>query len=234
MPADTAQQSPSTSASQRSYRGVAPEQRAEERRQRLLAAGLELFARQGYAHTPIEQLCSEAKVTTRHFYALFASREALLTALYDDIVTDLRNAVMAAISQPGQSLDEKIPFAVQAMVQHYLTDARRARVGVLESVGVSAAMERRRRGAIHAMAAGIEHYMNRLMSRGEFPARNFHLPSVAIVGGINELLAEWLTIPEPPAIDQFGHEIVRILQALMLGSTLLPPTPSSTLLEPSA
>lgn len=234
MPLDTAQPPFSSSSSQRSYRGVAPEQRAEERRQRLLAAGLELFARQGYAHTPIEQLCTEAKVTTRHFYALFASREALLTALYDDIVTDLRSAVLAAISLPGQTLEEKIPLAVQTMVEHYLTDSRRARVGVLESVGVSAAMERRRRGAIHAMASGIEHYMNLLVSRGEFPPRNFHLTSVAIVGGINELLAEWLTIPEPPGIQSFGNEIVRILQALLLGSALLPAPMPSSLSEPSA
>lgn len=217
---------PSSPAKPRSYRGVAPEQRAEERRQRLLAAGLELFARQGYAHTPIEQLCAEAKVTTRHFYALFASREALLTALYDDIVNSLHSAVLAAILQPGQTLEEIIPHAMQAMVQHYLADARRARIGVLESVGVSAAMERRRRGAIHSMASGIEHYMNLLASRGEFPQRNFHLSSVAIVGGINELLAEWLTIPEPPSIDQFSHEIARILQALMLGSMMLPASSS--------
>jgi len=221
-------------ASTRSYRGMAPEQRAEERRQRLLAAGLELFSRQGYAHTPIEQLCAEAKVTTRHFYALFASREALLTALYDDIVTNLRHAVLAAIAQPDQTLEVKIAQAVQAMVQHYLTDARHARVGVLESVGVSPAMERRRRGAIHAMASGIEHYMNMLAARGEFPQRNFHLSSVAIVGGINELLAEWLTIAEPPPIEQFGHEITRILQALMLGGAMLPAATSLSTSEPTA
>ena len=82
----------------RAYRGIAPEQRALERKQRLLAAGLALFARQGYARTPIEQLCTEAKVTARHFYALFSSREALLTELYDRIISDLRTAVLLASS----------------------------------------------------------------------------------------------------------------------------------------
>ena len=77
--------------------------------------------------------------------------------------------------------------------------------------------------------------MNLLASRGEFPQRNFHLSSVAIVGGINELLAEWLTIPEPPSIDQFSHEIARILQALMLGSMMLPASSSrSDISEPTA
>ncbi|MEL0028042.1 MAG: hypothetical protein VW625_05165, partial [Perlucidibaca sp.] len=54
----------------RPYRGLAAEQRAEERRQRLLAAALELFARQGYAQPPIEMLCSSAQDTARPFYLL--------------------------------------------------------------------------------------------------------------------------------------------------------------------
>lgn len=234
MSADTLSTPIKAPASQRSYRGVAPEQRSSERRQRLLDTGLELFARQGYAHTPIEQLCNEAKVTTRHFYALFPHREALLTALYDHIVTDMRQAVIAAMSAPGKPLAEKIPLAVQAMVEHYLADDRRARIAVLESVGVSTAMEQRRRNAIHATALGIEHYMNTLVSQGEFPERRFHLSSIAIVGGINALLADWLMHPEPPPMAQFSLEIVRILQALMIGGTLLPPMPSAVPSEPSA
>lgn len=206
----------------RAYRGIAPEQRALERQQRLLATALELFARQGYARTPIEQLCAEAKVTTRHFYALFASREALLTELYDRIISNLRDAVLLALSAPEESLEAKLPLAVQALIRHYLADARVARVGVLESVGVSAAMETRRRAAIHGIASLIEHYIDALVARGELPAHDYHLVSVAIVGGINELLAEWLTVAAPPSIEHLSHEVTRILYALIRGSAVLP------------
>ena len=129
----------------RAYGGVAAEQRAEERKARLLAAALELFARQGYARTTIEALCSEAKVTARHFYQLFDSREAILRALYDNIIADLRAGVLKAMSAPKLNLSEQIPLAVSAMVHHYLEDSRHARVGVLEVVGVSPQMEARRR-----------------------------------------------------------------------------------------
>lgn len=208
----------------RAYRGVAPEQRRAERQQRLLAAGLELFARQGYARTTIEQLCSEAKVTARHFYAIYPSREALLTDLYDRILQDLREAALVAIHAPEQSFEEKIPRAMQALITHYLADSRLARVGVLESVGVSAAMEKRRRAAIHDMAGVIEGFVNAMVSRGELPAHNYHLVCVALVGGINELLAEWLTVAEPPSIAQLSHEIIRIFYALIRGSAVMPPT----------
>ena len=206
----------------RAYRGVTAAQRQEERRQRLLEAALELFARQGYAKTPIEALCAEAKVTARHFYQLFASREALLRALYDDIIRDLRGAVLAAVSLPDLPRGEQIALAVQALVRHYLEDARRARVGVLEVVGVSADMERRRREVIHDIARIIEYYVQGLATRGELPARNYHLLSVALVGGINELLAEWLTVPQPPTIAELSDEIIYIFDALLRGSPAVP------------
>ncbi len=219
-----------TDSPPRAYRGLAAEQRASERRERLLAAALELFACQGYARTPIETLCAEAKVTARHFYQLFASREALLEALYDDIIQALRSAILTAVSLPGLTLDEQIPLGVQAMVSHYLEDARRARVGVLEVVGVSPAMEQRRRAAIHDIAAILEGYMMSLATRGELPARNYHLISVALVGGINELLADWLTVPEPPSIAQLSAEVIGILNALIRGAAQLAIDPVATTL----
>jgi len=202
----------------RAYGGVAAEQRAEERKARLLAAALELFARQGYARTTIEALCTEAKVTARHFYQLFDSREDILRALYDNIIADLRAGVLQAMSAPNLSLSEQIPLVVSAMVHHYLEDSRLARVGVLEVVGVSPQMEARRREAIHDMAGLIEAYLGSLVERGDLPQRNYHLISIALVGGINELLAEWLTLENPPDIPELSEEIITILNALIRGA----------------
>lgn len=202
----------------RAYGGVAAEQRAEERKARLLAAALELFARQGYARTTIEALCTEAKVTARHFYQLFDSREDILRALYDNIIADLRAGVLQAMSAPNLNLSEQIPLGVSAMVRHYLEDSRLARVGVLEVVGVSPQMEARRREAIHDMAGLIEAYLGSLVERGDLPQRNYHLISIALVGGINELLAEWLTLENPPDIPELSEEIITILNALIRGA----------------
>ncbi|BET26727.1 TetR family transcriptional regulator [Limnobacter thiooxidans] len=202
----------------RAYGGVTADQRAAERKARLLEAALELFSRQGYARTTIEALCGEAKVTARHFYQLFDSREALLRALYDNIIADLRAGVLQAMSAPKLSLSQQIPLGVSAMVNHYLADSRLARVGVLEVVGVSPQMEIRRREAVHDMAGLIEAYLGSLVAQGDLPKRNYHLVSVALVGGINELLAEWLTLENPPDIPTLSEEIIHILNALIRGA----------------
>lgn len=88
---------PAKPAGRRGYGGRSAQTLLEERRQRLLEAGLALFCTQGYQKTRIEALCSEARVTPRHFYEQFATREDLLTALYEQVVAQARDKVQAAL-----------------------------------------------------------------------------------------------------------------------------------------
>ena len=183
-----------------------------------MATGLELFSSQGYARTTIEALCAEAKVTARHFYQLFDSREELLLAIYEQILDELREGVLHAMTMPNLSVDEQIEGAVKASVQHYLADSRRARIGVLEVVGVSPLLEARRRRAIQDMATLVENHLNQLFSKHCAKGVNPHFLALAFVGGINELLAHWLTMPQPPTADALGNEIVQILNSLIRGA----------------
>ena len=205
-------------AARRRYGGVAAEQRADERRTRLLDSAMTLFATQGYARTPIEQLCAEARVTARHFYELFDSREALLAALYDRIIDELNSEALSALQAAAPNPQALVTRVVGSVMRHYIGDARRARIGVLEVVGVSAAMEQRRRAAIHGVARLIEQHLNQRVRAAELPPRNYRLISIAVVGGINELLAEWLTAPNPPQIDVLIDEVALMCQALLTGA----------------
>ncbi len=205
----------------RGYGGRSAAELQADRRARLLAAGMDLFASRGYAHTPIELLCAEAKVTTRHFYEQFESREALLSALYESIISELQSAVLGALQVPGLTPEQKISGAIRALVHSYLDDPRHARIGVLEAVGVSAVMERRRRQVIHDFAGVLERYCNELAQVGLIPRRDYHLISVALVGGINELLAEWLTTEQPPTTPQLVDVMTEMLRALILGGRML-------------
>jgi AcrR family transcriptional regulator len=206
----------------RAYRGASAEAREAERRERLLKTALTLFAEQGYARTPIEQLCAEAKVTARHCYQLFGSREGLLKTLYAQLMSELAEALLKALSQPQANSKEQLPLAVTALVEYYLADSRRARIGVLEVVGVSPEMESLRRTAIHDMANIIALYMSQLAAQGDLPSRDYHLTSIAIVGGINELIADWLTIAKPHSVEELSTEIINFLTALLHGSHQLP------------
>ena len=97
----------------RVYRKKNPEDRVLERRERLMQAALQLFGTQGYANTTIETLCSEAKVTTRHFYQVFSSREELLLAVYNQITEELQVSLFSAMMAERQGLQEKMQQVIQ-------------------------------------------------------------------------------------------------------------------------
>ena len=60
-------------------------QRRGRRRERLIRAGRDLFADQGYHRTSIVQVCATAKVSTRAFYEECAGRQALLLAVHEKV-----------------------------------------------------------------------------------------------------------------------------------------------------
>ncbi len=203
-------------ANKRVYRKKNPEDRVLERRERLMQAALQLFATQGYANTTIETLCSEAKVTTRHFYQVFSSREELLLAVYNQITEELQVSLFSAMVTERQGLQEKMQQVIQALVNNYLTDSRRAQIGVLEVVGASAIVEKRRREVIHGIAIHLEQFMDALAAENQLPQRNYHWLAVALVGGINELMAEWL-MNQSLSLEQLTDEIFYLINMFMAG-----------------
>lgn len=72
-----------TSSGGRLYAGRSPEDRREERRARLLAAGLELVGDDGVAAVSVRGVCSRAGLTPRYFYEEFGTVDALLRTLFD-------------------------------------------------------------------------------------------------------------------------------------------------------
>lgn len=205
-----------TVSAKRLYGKKNPQERMTERRERLLEAGLQLFAINGYANTTIEALCSEAKVTTRHFYELFKGREALLLALYEQLMLELQAGLLSAMQAEHSSLPQKMHQVIQALVTQYLSDTRRAQVGVIEVVGASPIVEKRRREVIHAIAMHLQAFLDELAAQQQIPRRNYHWLAIAIVGGINELMADWLMNPSL-TLEQLSDEIVFAASTLLQG-----------------
>lgn len=202
----------------RRYRGRTPEQLRGERRQRLLDAGLALFGERGYANAPIELICSTGSVATRHFYEQFDGREALLRAVFDELVAATGTVLATALNNPDRDLHERVSDAIGQAVLYLLNDPRRARVMCMESVGVSREMESHRREAIHNLASIIRDYSQHLAEAGELPQRDYHFPAVALVGVVNELITEWLVEDTGLHAGGLAREAVLIFRAVIIGT----------------
>ncbi|MCV7412649.1 hypothetical protein AWC05_18680 [Mycobacterium florentinum] len=81
----------------RDYDGKTAAERVAERRARLVDAGIELFGELGYAGTSIRAVLRQAELRDRYFGESFADLDALLAAVYDQLIDEEVSACRAAV-----------------------------------------------------------------------------------------------------------------------------------------
>lgn len=99
------------------YAGKTATARVQERRKKLLQAGIALIGRAGYAVASVDAVCAEAGLTKRYFYESFSNREQLLTEAYQSATREMTGSIM------------------QAAAPHLMDSRRLVRAGLEETFG---------------------------------------------------------------------------------------------------
>jgi AcrR family transcriptional regulator len=205
-----------TKKTRRLHRGRTVEERKQERRRALLDTALELFGTVGYRATPIERLCRESYVSTGYFYEEFENREDLLIALYDEL---MGAAIAAGARAERDALtmsdpDERRQHRIATFVHSLVDDRRVARILFLESVGVSPEVEAHRRRAHDAVATYVADYVERRWPNDSPAYARRQTLALAAVGGINEVIVEWVLDENRRPTDQLIDDIVFLVGAM--------------------
>lgn len=187
-----------------------------DRRAALLAAGLELFGTRGFRATSVEEVCRQAHLSRDDFEDHFAGKEDLLAAVHENLAEELTGTVAAALElEPvGSGLERRARAGIGAFARTLADDETKARVLLLESVGVSSALDESRREVRRAFAAIFAHGVELAATAGEIPRRDFGIVATAFVGGVFEVLAEWILAEERIPIDDLVEECVRLAVAV--------------------
>ncbi|MGW1056271.1 TetR/AcrR family transcriptional regulator [Streptomyces sp. NPDC002521] len=190
----------------RRIRGLDAEQRRDQRRRQLLDAALELFAAQGYANTSIEQLCQHAYVGTKGFYEIFDSREACYVALLQDVTARLETVVTGRLREAPAEARQGERLLVAAFAHALVDDPRLALVTFGQAGAVSPAVERQRRTNRRRAAGFVEQVWQHYRALGSgHPIRTDldpHRVAIGLVGGMFDLVADWLLDADPTDQDQ--------------------------------
>ncbi len=88
-------------------------QDAEKTRTRILASALALFARKGYEHTTFTDIAARLKMTKGAVYWHFESKQALLLALVDEMLTKFHRQISELLPQ-GEDSFASLSFPVVA------------------------------------------------------------------------------------------------------------------------
>ncbi len=190
----------------RVYGGRSDTERRADRRARLVQAGLEQFGTEGWAGATIERLCAGAGVATRSFYEEFSSREALLLAVYEEIMAGAVAAVLPQVATAEGDPEERIRVGLQGYVRFLTEDPRRARVAHRE-VRAAGVLETDR----HAM---IVRFADIIASETRLDGDQGRILGLALAGAVTEVLVDWVAQPEPrPATEPIVDTLVRLYVA---------------------
>jgi len=130
--------------------GLDPEEVRRDQRERLQTALIELIAERGYQAVRILDLTKLARVSRPTFYSLYADKEELFLAAYDEIVQRADRTIMAAYRAQG-SPGERLRQAIRAFAELAAAEPDAVSLMVLGALGAGP------RAPSHARAARTEH-----------------------------------------------------------------------------
>ncbi len=175
---------------------------------------MQMFGTVGYAMAPVGAICKTANLSTRQYYEEFASREALLIAVYDDVNRGALQAVAEALAElDTPALGERIRTALETYVAHTASDLRCARVMYVEIVGVNQAIEAYRMDWRRRWVTLIGGMLQEAIDTGQIPCRDYRLAAGAFIGAVDGLLQDWCAAEDRAPLPDVIAELCRIAAA---------------------
>jgi AcrR family transcriptional regulator len=187
---------------------VPADTRRAERRNRLLAAGLELFGTKGIAETRIDEVCGEAGLTKRYFYESFDSLEDLVHAVVEQVIADLSAIVLPAVAASGWRNPRP---ALSAFIGALFDDPRLVRLLVLETHVGSLATRRQ-----EFIERAVDLWLLTDPGASNDPA---HLPTLRLLahamgGAAGEVALAWVNGRIDLTPGQITDHLVRIFERI--------------------
>ena len=129
---------------ERTYGGVAADDRRQRRRTALLEAGLECLGSED-ADISVRRVCAVSGLTQRYFYESFANLDELQVALFNQIAADVAVEGVAALeAHPSADLDEACRVVFSGAYSVFRRDPRKARAALAVASGTVGLTEARR------------------------------------------------------------------------------------------
>lgn len=180
-----------TSRPARRYRGRSAAERAAERRERLLEAGLTVFGGEVDPKATMTAICQEARLTERYFYESFTGRDELLVCVVERIADEIRDRALAALAETEHSPEERARAAIAAFVAVLTDDPRKGRIAVVESAATEP-LRTRRRELLRQFAHLVALESRELWGESALQPPYDEVSALLFVGGLAEVMTAWL------------------------------------------
>lgn len=201
----------SMSDSARPYRGVEAAERLATRRNRLLAAGLDLLGaeHQNVSAVTVRGVCGGAGLAARYFYESFTDKDEFVGAVFDWVVAGLAATTQAAVAAAPAA--EQARACMADIVRTITEDPRVGRLLFSTQLADPVIVRKRvESSALFAMLSG-QHVGQAL----QVPA-NERIKAAAhfVVGGVGQTISAWLAGAVRLEPDQLVDQLAALLDEL--------------------
>lgn len=206
----------------RRYRGASAAHRQELRREKLLAAALELIGGQGLKAATVRAVCARAELTQRYYYESFENAEDLLIAVYEQQWQLLAESLHRAIENAPKDPVSIARAALSAVFSHLRRHPNGARVLFLEVLGVSSRVDRSYRQGSQRMIELVVEQATPLLPQPAVGGLDAQLQGGAAVGAVIFVAMNWIltdyATPEEVLVDNLMVMARSVLEGLQAGS----------------
>jgi AcrR family transcriptional regulator len=192
--------------------------RAESRRDELLAAAVRVFARKGYHTCRVSDIADEAGVSHGLVYHYFASKDEVLETIFHENWAPIVSAIESIAATDEPSI-EKLRKIATLVLNAWRRDEETVRVLVRE-VSRSPQLQERI-GEFQQAFDALERLIAHGQETGEFD-RELHsrFATYAVWGTLDEILTGWVLgrLPaEPEDVDRAEATVVAMLRRALAG-----------------
>ena len=151
------------------------------KRERIVAAAVDLFYHRGYTHTTLEQVADAIQVTKPFIYSHFKSKSDLLAEICSRAVLISNEVINRAVTQQGT-----VTQRLQAIARDFMETVLNHQAHAVIYSREEKELKPEDREEINKMRRVFDHKLVALMEEGiatkEFVVEDVHLTALAIVG----------------------------------------------------
>ncbi len=201
---------PELARAPRRFTGLPSEVRRRQRRELLVEAASGLLGAARPEGLTVRAVLERARLHPRYLYESFADLDELAVAAYDRALEQLSAAVCDALAAAGPDPADQVGAVVRSTVTFVARDPIRGRL-LYAPLGIPA-LERRRAETTSAVVAAATHYGAARQGGGPDPVG--WAATSMLVGGVGQLLADWLAGRVPLRPDQLAEEAADLVLAV--------------------
>lgn len=189
--------------------------RARERRQRILEASVAVFSRKGYRDTLVDEIAAEADTSKGGVYFHFPNKQAIFRALLERMGALLLSKIEEAIAahdDPRDRGDAALLTVLRTFAAHRLL----ARLFLVEAMGAGREFNEAMLEQHARFAALIRRNLDDAVSRGLIAPLDTDIAATAWFGAVYEVATRWVLTGRPERLED-AFPTLRVLLSRGVG-----------------